>query len=61
MTLLAASARLTHHETCPYTTAPGEEFAIEPHGRVLVVSACSGQGFQLAPDTARRAADVIDQ
>jgi sarcosine oxidase len=55
------AARRMRHETCLYTTAPQEEFAIERHGRVLVVSACSGQGFQLAPDTARRAADVIDQ
>lgn len=55
------TARPTRVETCVYTVTADEEFVIEAHGRVVVVSACSGQGFQLAPDTAGRAADVIDQ
>lgn len=54
------TARQHRVETCSYTVTPDEAFVIEAHGRVVVVSACSGQGFQLAPDTARRAARVID-
>jgi sarcosine oxidase len=45
-------------ETCMYTNAPGERFVLERRGRVVLASACSGQGFQLAPDTGERAAGL---
>jgi sarcosine oxidase len=36
-------------ETCVYTNTPDERILIERKGRVTAVSACNGQGFQLAP------------
>lgn len=45
--------------TCMYTTTADERFQITRHGRVIVVSACSGHGFQYAPDTGRRAAALL--
>lgn len=45
--------------TCRYTTTADERFQITRHGRVIVVSACSGHGFQYAPDTGRRAAALL--
>jgi glycine/D-amino acid oxidase-like deaminating enzyme len=55
----AVAARRTQVETCMYTMTPTEELLVEAHGRIVVVSACSGHGFQYAPDTARRTADVM--
>jgi sarcosine oxidase len=43
-------------ETCLYTNAPGERFVLERRGRVVVASACNGQGFQFAPETGERVA-----
>jgi len=43
-------------ETCVYTSTADERFLIERHGPIIVVSACSGHGFQYAPETGRRAA-----
>ncbi|HEU5416585.1 MAG TPA: FAD-dependent oxidoreductase [Streptosporangiaceae bacterium] len=45
--------------TCLYTSTADERFQITRHGRVIVVSACSGHGFQYAPDTGRRAAALL--
>ena len=45
-------------ETCMYTSSADETFVIEVHGRIVVASACSGQGFQYAPETGRRVAEV---
>jgi sarcosine oxidase len=36
-------------ETCVYTNTPDERILIETKGAVTAVSACNGQGFQLAP------------
>lgn len=49
----------TRVETCVYTSTEDERFVIERHGRIIVVSACSGHGFQYAPDTGRRAAALL--
>ncbi len=46
---LAAASRLLRAETCLYTGLPGERFALERRGRVIVGSACSGHGFKFAP------------
>ena len=42
--------------TCLYTSTPDEEFVLERAGPLVVVSACSGHGFKLAPEIGRRAA-----
>lgn len=36
-------------ETCVYTNTPDERILIERKGPITAVSACNGQGFQLAP------------
>jgi monomeric sarcosine oxidase len=36
-------------ETCLYTNAPDDHIIIERHGRIVVASPCSGQGFQFSP------------
>jgi sarcosine oxidase len=36
-------------ETCLYTNLPGDRFACERRGSVVVGSACSGHGFKFAP------------
>jgi sarcosine oxidase len=48
-------------EVCLYTNAPEERFILERHGRVIVGSACSGQGFQSAPETGERLATLAMQ
>jgi sarcosine oxidase len=48
-------------ETCLYTNAPGERFLLERRGRVVVASACNGQGFQFAPETGERVAGLVIQ
>ncbi len=45
-------------ETCLYANTPDERFILERHGRVVVAAACNGQGFQLAPETGRRLAEL---
>jgi sarcosine oxidase len=45
-------------ETCMYTNAPGERFVIERRGRIVIGSACNGQGFQFAPQTGERLAEL---
>jgi sarcosine oxidase len=51
-------ARLEESEACVYTNAPDERFMIERYGHVVVAAACNGQGFQFAPETGARAADL---
>jgi sarcosine oxidase len=43
-------------EPCMYTNTPDERFILERRGRVVVGSACNGQGFQFAPETGERLA-----
>ena len=47
-------------DTCLYTNAPGDRIVIETSGRVVAVSACSGQGFQYAPAVAALVSDVVE-
>jgi sarcosine oxidase len=49
----AISARPTETEACLYTNTADERFILDRHGPVVVGSACSGQGFQSAPETGR--------
>jgi sarcosine oxidase len=44
--------------TCLYTSTPTEDFVVERHGPIVVVSACSGHGFKFTPLTGRMAADL---
>jgi sarcosine oxidase len=44
--------------TCLYTSTPDQEFFIERHGPLVVVSACSGHGFKFTPLVGRMAADL---
>lgn len=53
-----ATSGVAGSETCLYTNTPDERFLFERHGRVAVVSACNGQGFQFAPETGRRAVNL---
>lgn len=46
-------------DTCLYTNAPGDRILIGRGGRVLAVSACSGQGFQYAPAVAQLVGDAL--
>jgi sarcosine oxidase len=57
---LFPTATADHHrvETCLYTNAPGDEMIIERHGRVVVASPCSGQGFQFSPAVGQRVAEL---
>lgn len=43
-------------ETCLYTNTPDERFILGRRGRIVVASACNGQGFQFAPETGERLA-----
>lgn len=45
-------------ETCLYTNTLDERFVVERRGRIVVAAACNGQGFQLAPESGRRAAGL---
>jgi sarcosine oxidase len=47
-------------ETCLYTNAPGDRIIIEMKGRIVVVSACSGQGFQFSPAIGEDVADLVN-
>lgn len=51
-------AALGEVEPCIYTNTIDERFVLERRGRVVVASACNGQGFQFAPETGARAADL---
>lgn len=53
--------RLGTAETCLYTNTPDERFVIERRGRIVVAAACNGQGFQLAPESGRRAAALASE
>ena len=46
-------------QTCLYANRPDDRFAIERHGRVVAVSACSGHGFKFAPAIGERAAELV--
>jgi len=43
-------------ETCLYTSTADNRFVLERHGRVVVGSPCSGQGFKFAPAIGSRLA-----
>lgn len=45
-------------EPCLYTSTPDEQFILERRGLVVVGSACNGQGFQFAPETGERLAQL---
>lgn len=47
-------------ESCLYTSAPGDRFVLERHGRVVVGSPCSGHGFKFAPAVGERLADLAE-
>ncbi|GDX82281.1 FAD-dependent oxidoreductase [Deltaproteobacteria bacterium] len=56
---LPGPGRRIRGETCFFTNAPGDQFLLEASPaspRVLVVSACSGHAFKLAPLTGEAAA-----
>jgi sarcosine oxidase len=53
-----ATTGLTSTDACLYTNSPEEQFLIERRGRIAFVSACNGQGFQFAPETGARAAEL---
>jgi sarcosine oxidase len=54
----ASAAHPIHAETCLYTNTPDESFVLEPHGRIVVGSACSGHGFKFAPVVGARLAEL---
>jgi sarcosine oxidase len=57
---LAPISEPAETDTCLYTNAPGDRIVIESTGRVVAVSACSGQGFQYAPAAAELVTDALD-
>jgi sarcosine oxidase len=56
-----AGSEPTAVETCLYTNTPEERFILEPRGRIVIASACNGQGFQFAPETGERVARLALQ
>jgi sarcosine oxidase len=56
--VVAGSARA---ETCLYANRPGDRFALERRGRVVVASACSGHGFKFAPAVGERVAALAEE
>lgn len=48
-------------ETCLYANRPGDRFALDRHGRVVVASACSGHGFKFAPAVGERVAALAEE
>ncbi|MEU5347677.1 MULTISPECIES: FAD-dependent oxidoreductase [unclassified Streptomyces] len=44
--------------TCLYTSTPDEDFVLDRHGPVVVVSPCSGHGAKFAPLIGAMAADL---
>jgi glycine/D-amino acid oxidase-like deaminating enzyme len=57
--VLGRPAPLLGARACRYTWTADEAFLVERHGSLVVVSACSGHGFQYAPDTAARVVDLV--
>ena len=55
---LGFGAALGGVEPCIYTNTVDERFVLDRSERVVVASACNGQGFQFAPETGARAADL---
>ena len=53
---VVAGAGAREVETCMYTNTPDERFVFDRRGRIVVGSACNGQGFQFAPETGERLA-----
>lgn len=60
-TFPAASAKPIATQTCTYTNTPDERFLVERRDRVVIGSACSGQGFQFAPRTGERLAALAGE
>jgi sarcosine oxidase len=54
--LPAVATGMSGTETCLYTNTPDERFIVERRGRIVIASACNGQGFQFAPETGEQAA-----
>jgi sarcosine oxidase len=52
------AGRVSATETCLYTNTPDERFILERRGRIVVAAACDGQGFQFAPETGDRLAEL---
>ena len=52
------SGATTAVEACLYTNSPDERFVLERRGRIVVGSACNGHGFQFAPQTGERLAQL---
>ncbi|MFF4803531.1 FAD-dependent oxidoreductase [Streptomyces sp. NPDC001351] len=44
--------------TCLYTTAPNDDFVLDRHGPLVIVSPCSGQGAKFTPLIGAMAADL---
>lgn len=44
--------------TCLYTTTPDEDFVLDRHGPLVIVSPCSGHGAKFAPVIGAMAADL---
>lgn len=56
-------AETTPHltETCIYTNTEDESFIMEPYGRIVVGSPCSGHGFKFAPWIGENLAGLAEQ
>jgi sarcosine oxidase len=52
------AGRVSATEACLYTNTPDERFILERRGRIVVGAACDGQGFQFAPETGDRLAEL---
>lgn len=52
--------RLAGARTCFYTVEPRERFIVEPLGRGVLLSACSGHGFKFGAVIGLRVAEAID-
>jgi sarcosine oxidase len=57
----AADLDSVRSETCLYANRPGERFALERHGPIVVASACSGHGFKFAPAIGERVAALAGE
>jgi sarcosine oxidase len=54
----AASNTATAVEACMYTSSADERFILEARDRTVVACPCNGQGFQFAPETGARLAEL---
>jgi len=52
------AAHRTLVEPCLYTNGPGRRFILQRRGRIVIAAACNGQGFQGAPETGERLAEL---